>query len=187
MELGYAWWNIIRPSIRRKKNPFKAMKDYSKSRGMSYWHDVRDWLGGYPMEFAGNLETWRFAKEQLRLRLINIKAGDGNTEYLFSRVGEENYFESALRQPPFVAITGNPYRVEGHAWSIDLGDLPLGDPKRLMMYENGIPMGWPNAALDQISRWGRGRYRIDGSKIIFSTLENDSPNVKRYSFRADFL
>jgi SAM-dependent methyltransferase len=27
-------------------------RHYKQSRGMSRWHDIRDWLGGYPFEFA---------------------------------------------------------------------------------------------------------------------------------------
>lgn len=187
MEMRYAWWNIVRPSIRRKKNPLRAIKEYSKSRGMSYWHDVRDWLGGYPMAFAGNLETVRFAEQEMELALLHIKAGEGNTEYLFSRAREETYFDVMKQNIPSLPISGPMTKREGYAWTMNIEGLSIGDPSKLMLYENGIPIGWPNAALDQIARWGRGRYRIDGGQLIFSTLENDLPSDKQYSFRADFL
>jgi 2-polyprenyl-3-methyl-5-hydroxy-6-metoxy-1,4-benzoquinol methylase len=32
------------------KNPFRYIRDYSRERGMSWRHDVHDWLGGYPYE-----------------------------------------------------------------------------------------------------------------------------------------
>ncbi len=44
-------------------NPFKYIKDYKKSRGMSYLHDVHDWLGGYPYESIALEEMKKFANE----------------------------------------------------------------------------------------------------------------------------
>ena len=55
---------------------------------MSYWHDIRDWLGGYPMEFAGNKETEIFCRERFGVSLVNIKAGEANTEFLFCPAGQ---------------------------------------------------------------------------------------------------
>ncbi|MBI3444871.1 MAG: class I SAM-dependent methyltransferase, partial [Magnetospirillum sp.] len=31
---------------------FKLWSDYKKARGMSRWHDMIDWLGGYPYEYS---------------------------------------------------------------------------------------------------------------------------------------
>lgn len=32
--------------------PFSTWRNYAKSRGMSPWHDLVDWVGGYPFEVA---------------------------------------------------------------------------------------------------------------------------------------
>jgi 2-polyprenyl-6-hydroxyphenyl methylase/3-demethylubiquinone-9 3-methyltransferase len=52
---------------------------------MSYYTDVKDWVGGWPMEFSSIQEVKDFARDQLDLELINITTGEANTEYLFSR------------------------------------------------------------------------------------------------------
>ena len=36
----------------KHKNPFHQFISYSKSRGMSIYHDWIDWLGGYPFEYS---------------------------------------------------------------------------------------------------------------------------------------
>jgi hypothetical protein len=52
---------------------------------MSYFTDVKDWVGGWPMEFSSVQEVKDFARDQLALELINISTGEANTEYLFKR------------------------------------------------------------------------------------------------------
>jgi 2-polyprenyl-6-hydroxyphenyl methylase/3-demethylubiquinone-9 3-methyltransferase len=37
------------------RNPFRIIKGYSSEasiRGMDFWHNVRDWVGGFPYEYA---------------------------------------------------------------------------------------------------------------------------------------
>jgi 2-polyprenyl-6-hydroxyphenyl methylase/3-demethylubiquinone-9 3-methyltransferase len=34
------------------RNPLARYRDYNRSRGMSWWHDCLDWIGGYPFETA---------------------------------------------------------------------------------------------------------------------------------------
>jgi 2-polyprenyl-3-methyl-5-hydroxy-6-metoxy-1,4-benzoquinol methylase len=36
----------------RGKNPVSHVRDYGRKRGMNFWHDEHDWLGGYPYESA---------------------------------------------------------------------------------------------------------------------------------------
>lgn len=60
---------------------------YSAGRGMNYWTDVRDWLGGYPYEFAAADEIFRFVKRELGFELENLRATNslGPNEFLFRR------------------------------------------------------------------------------------------------------
>ncbi|TXG84720.1 MAG: class I SAM-dependent methyltransferase [Sphingomonadales bacterium] len=37
-------------------NPVRYIREYSKSRGMNFYNDVHDWLGGYPYESAAPTE-----------------------------------------------------------------------------------------------------------------------------------
>jgi len=186
MELQYAGRNLL-PLLVRGRNPLSYMKAYKKSRGMSYWHDVKDWLGGYPMEFAGNKETEDFCRESLGLDLIHIKAGEGNTEFLFRPLAAKNYWDDVITIAPQVAIDAAFEHVNGFAWKTRLPATALGEPGKFMLYENGSPVGWPNAPMKAIERWGSGRYRVDtGGELVLSGTDNLDPNGKRYVFRADF-
>lgn len=66
----------------------KYFLDYYKKRGMNKKIDVKNWLGGYPYEFASVEEVVRFVKSRFPdMELINIKTncGTGNNHYLFKR------------------------------------------------------------------------------------------------------
>ncbi|HOL36155.1 MAG TPA: class I SAM-dependent methyltransferase [bacterium] len=71
--------------IIRGKNPVAYFREYKKKRGMSYLIDVRDWLGGLPYEYAKIEEVLRFCRKNLNLELMNLKTGEANIEYLFTR------------------------------------------------------------------------------------------------------
>jgi 2-polyprenyl-6-hydroxyphenyl methylase/3-demethylubiquinone-9 3-methyltransferase len=66
------------------------IKNYEKQslRGMSYWHDMVDWMGGYPFEVAKPEAIFCFYKNK-GFRLENLKtcAGQvGCNEYVFSPI-----------------------------------------------------------------------------------------------------
>jgi SAM-dependent methyltransferase len=176
MECNYAWDNIIFNDLIHGKNPISHIREYKRSRGMSYWHDVKDWLGGYPMEFAGNKETELFCREKLGLELINLKAGEGNTEFLFRSIGASNYWDDVLLETSLEPVLGPFLSVGGCGWSAKLSGQEHGPTGRLMLYENGSPVGWPNASRSSVLKWGSGRYRVDGDVILFSTTDNSDPN-----------
>lgn len=44
--------------------PFKYWKGKKKSRGMSVWHDLVDWVGGYPFEVAKPEELFEFYRKK---------------------------------------------------------------------------------------------------------------------------
>lgn len=77
----------------RGKNPATYVKTYKSARGMSFWHDVHDWLGGYPYESATPEETEGRMKA-LGLQLVRSfpggkslgLLGTGCSEYVFRRV-----------------------------------------------------------------------------------------------------
>jgi SAM-dependent methyltransferase len=73
MEYSYIVRRIILPDILVRRNPWKRVREYKKSRGMSFMTDVRDWLGGYPFEHASIEEVLRFGRKSLGLELVNIK------------------------------------------------------------------------------------------------------------------
>ena len=78
------------------RNPLRVMRDYAKSgRGVSWYVDVVDWVGGYPFEYTSPQQLIAYLKDR-GFRLLNISpdAGDkpfglfgtGDHRYLFRRV-----------------------------------------------------------------------------------------------------
>ena len=88
------WWHVFRfhlmPALKAGRNPLQVIRDYG-DRGMTLMTDVRDWLGGYPMDFAGLRETCNFCRNELGLDLVNVRAGEGCTEFLFCRSNAERW------------------------------------------------------------------------------------------------
>jgi 2-polyprenyl-6-hydroxyphenyl methylase/3-demethylubiquinone-9 3-methyltransferase len=64
------------------RNPF------SKERGMSYYYDIVDWVGGYPYEYASVDEVTKFFEQRgFKLRkLIKTQGFTGCNEFVFERV-----------------------------------------------------------------------------------------------------
>jgi 2-polyprenyl-3-methyl-5-hydroxy-6-metoxy-1,4-benzoquinol methylase len=59
---------------------------YDRSRGMSHWHDIIDWVGGYPYECAKADAIFSFFRERgFTLDKLRMGGGLGCTEYVFSR------------------------------------------------------------------------------------------------------
>lgn len=188
MECAYAWRDSIKHELAAGRNPLEHMRRYKQSRGMSYWHDVRDWLGGYPMEFAGNKETEDYCRDELGLSLAHIRAGEGNTEFLFRRAKAGMDWDEIMAGGPRIAMAGPYEHAEGFAWRVALDATVAGDPRKLMLYEDTSPVGWPEAPQSSVAGWGRGRYRFEGGYLIFSATDNTDPNAngRTYAFRPDF-
>jgi SAM-dependent methyltransferase len=70
------------------RNPWSFHNRYAQGRGMNYWIDIRDWLGGYPYEFASAGEVFRFCAHELGMQLINLRTTStlGINEFLFRKV-----------------------------------------------------------------------------------------------------
>jgi len=71
--------------------PFKHWAEKKKSRGMSVWHDLVDWVGGYPFEVAKPEEIFEFYRMEgfTLVKLKTCAGGLGCNEYVFLRE-EEN-------------------------------------------------------------------------------------------------
>jgi 2-polyprenyl-3-methyl-5-hydroxy-6-metoxy-1,4-benzoquinol methylase len=70
-----------------RKNPLNRYKQYKSLRGMSFFTDLVDWLGGYPFEVAkpeAVLDFFRRAGFEL-LRLVTVGGRNGNNEFVFAR------------------------------------------------------------------------------------------------------
>ncbi len=70
------------------KSPFNEVREYQKNRGMNPIIDVKDWLGGYPFEYATFKEISDFVQKiDLNFKLVKYKVAilDGNNEFLFKK------------------------------------------------------------------------------------------------------
>ncbi|PIN75622.1 SAM-dependent methyltransferase [Candidatus Woesearchaeota archaeon CG10_big_fil_rev_8_21_14_0_10_37_12] len=67
-------------------NPVKYIRNYKSNRGMNFFTDVEDWLGGYPYEYASVNEIVNFVGK-LGFRKIKIKEvrSLGCNEFLFEK------------------------------------------------------------------------------------------------------
>lgn len=82
MDLWYVWRFMLYRKVQNLPAFIKRMQEYKKSRGMSLFTDVRDWLGGWPMEFVYDADTVKFC-EELGFRKIKMLTGEANTEFVF--------------------------------------------------------------------------------------------------------
>jgi SAM-dependent methyltransferase len=67
--------------------PFKYWREKKRDRGMSVWHDLVDWVGGYPFEVAKPEEIFNFYRRN-GFTLVNLKTcggGLGCNEFIFCR------------------------------------------------------------------------------------------------------
>jgi SAM-dependent methyltransferase len=89
MEFLYAVRMDLLPRLLRFQNPARYFREYGELRGMSYWTDVRDWLGGYPYEFADAGEVFRFCRDECHMELENLRSTNttGTNQFLFRKRG----------------------------------------------------------------------------------------------------
>ncbi len=68
------------------QNPLKKISSYKSKRGMSWYYDIVDGMGGYPFDYASAEEIFTFCRK-LGFSLINIKTTNGkdNNEFLFKK------------------------------------------------------------------------------------------------------
>ena len=57
------WRRLVKDFLRGR--PFQTIRDYGKNqRGMSFWQDLIDWVGGYPFEVAKPEQIFDFYRER---------------------------------------------------------------------------------------------------------------------------
>ncbi|MBA3405355.1 MAG: class I SAM-dependent methyltransferase [Gemmatimonadaceae bacterium] len=71
----------------RRRNPLDRWRTMRLERGMSFLHDIVDWLGGYPFEVANPGELHEFFRSrQFVLEMMETVGGTlGNNEFVFRR------------------------------------------------------------------------------------------------------
>lgn len=73
---------LLKPS-----RAYKYYRNYGRDRGMSAWHDVVDWAGGYPFEVASPESIFDFYHDRgfVLERLKTCAGGKGCNQFVFRR------------------------------------------------------------------------------------------------------
>lgn len=207
MELGYLWRCHCAPARGNPRGVAKGLADiwrcwreYDNSgRGMSFWTDIRDWLGGWPMEFVHEDELCRQVCDGGEFSLVRMNTGEGNTEFLFRRSGAEkdkidaespaslvwdnilSRRQSLPLQKPFSHVTGQMFCAPLPALAAD------GGISRLRLLEDGSWLSFANAPHAAIAAEGKGRYSSWYGTLYFSTSDNTDPNKngREYTYFMD--
>jgi SAM-dependent methyltransferase len=160
--LGPKWWLpwfALLNFLRFKRN----QATYIRCRGMEIWTDVRDWLGGWPMEFVNEMELIALAKKELKLNITEMITGEGNTEFVFIPEGSSNWLSELHAKRSRLALSGPFQRAGDNAWCIHVPQLRQvsGEPWRpshssLRLFEDGQLLSFAHASPKAIKRFGGG-------------------------------
>jgi 2-polyprenyl-6-hydroxyphenyl methylase/3-demethylubiquinone-9 3-methyltransferase len=73
-------------------HPGRTWREYGENRGMSAFHDLKDWVGGWPFEVASPEEVFDFLHQRgFDLRYLQTcKGGHGCNEFVLQRVAGRN-------------------------------------------------------------------------------------------------
>ena len=85
LDLWYIWRFYMGKNPLRLPQFLRIARDYKTKRGMNVMTDVRDWLGGWPMEFCYDEDVKQFVAAKLDMDLVKTATGEANTEFLFRR------------------------------------------------------------------------------------------------------
>lgn len=84
MELWYVWNFTMNQKLSNLPELISRTLNYKQSRGMALYTDIKDWLGGWPMDFAKRADVKKWSDKN-GLEMVKIKTGEANTEYLFKK------------------------------------------------------------------------------------------------------
>ncbi len=81
------WRHMVKDALRLR--PFQTLRNYSRERGMNFWRDHIDWVGGYPFEVAKPEEIFDFYRERgfTLLKLRTCAGSLGCNEFVFEKRG----------------------------------------------------------------------------------------------------
>ncbi|MEO8358563.1 MAG: class I SAM-dependent methyltransferase [Vicinamibacteria bacterium] len=83
--LWYIWRFMIAGDYKNVPVVMKRFREHKHNRGMSLLVDIRDWLGGWPMEYVRDAEVEKVCVEA-GLTPVRVQTGEACHEYLYKRV-----------------------------------------------------------------------------------------------------
>ena len=82
--------------VLRLRNPLARYRAY-QTRGMSRWHDMIDWVGGYPFETATVNQIFDFYRLRgFSLERLNANNGSGCSEFVLRKTADANVLANSL-------------------------------------------------------------------------------------------
>lgn len=88
MEWSYAGIVLAR-QLALLRGPWRVIREYDSlnPRGMNFWHDMRDWVGGFPYEYATAGEVFNYMRRKHGYELMYLNTHDGHAceEFTFLR------------------------------------------------------------------------------------------------------
>jgi 2-polyprenyl-6-hydroxyphenyl methylase/3-demethylubiquinone-9 3-methyltransferase len=203
--LYWEWWYIWTQYMNRRIWEFpsflRRVAVHRLVRGMNLFADLRDWLGGWPMEYTRDQDVVDLLEQECGFHLINVSTGEACSEFLFERSGKpaqrtivadmlifkkaagqsalpDNVpLETVVLAPPFLHESGHLYKtfVPQYASTGDSAANPQRSPLRLR--EDGTVIGLAHSAHAEIADHGRGRYSHWVDTLYFSSSDNSDPNT----------
>jgi SAM-dependent methyltransferase len=86
MVLGYGLAWLVAGGVLRRRSPWRYVREYGdNARGMSFWRDVEDWLGGLPFEFTTPDEFRAHVPPGFELVAVLERTPGACNEYLLRR------------------------------------------------------------------------------------------------------
>ncbi len=83
----YIWTYMMQKDIRRVPSFLQRAASHKLTRGMNIFADIRDWLGGWPMEYVSDQQVVDLLEQECGFELVNVSTGEANSEFLFRRTG----------------------------------------------------------------------------------------------------
>ena len=75
--------------LRNPLVPFTNWFGETQARGMHGWHDLTDWVGGWPFEVARPETVFRYLRDRgFQLQELTTSVGHGCNEFVFVRASQ---------------------------------------------------------------------------------------------------
>lgn len=90
--LAFIWtWGWTMLVDLKRLRPGRTWREYGRERGMSAWHDLVDWVGGYPFEVTTPDAVFEFLRKRgFSLDKLITRQGRGCNELVFIRTKQSS-------------------------------------------------------------------------------------------------